>query len=247
MRDSFGCTALDSVQVDYRPVDVGINVPLLTCEDSTLQLVAAGSVGTYQWSGSRSILAGQGSSQATVSGLDSAVYRLRVANGVGCTGTDSVVVLPPPLVGLGLLVQVDEDTVAPGTTVQLLATNDPTYQYNWQGGVDAPNIYNPTATLDQTGVFYVTITDNRGCSLNDSVIVWATTNLCEEPYVFVPNAFSPDGDGYNDVISVEGNQLTDINFVIYNRWGESVFETKTLGAGWDGRYKGKDSPPDVYG
>lgn len=245
--DGLGCMALDSVRLDYQPAVVALNTSLMGCKDSTLQLVATGTTGTYQWQGSQPILGGQGSPQITINGRDSAAYRVQVTNAVGCTAVDSVVVLPPPLVRLGLQVHADQDTVAPGTTVQLLATNEPTYQYNWQGGVNNPNNYNPTVTLDQTGVFYVTITDDRGCSLEDSVVVWVTTNLCEEPHVFIPNAFSPDGDGYNDIIYVKGNHLTHINFVIYDRWGERIFETQTLGVGWNGRYKGKACPPDVYG
>ena len=71
--------------------------------------------------------------------------------------------------------------------------------------------------------------------------------ICDEPNVFVPNAFTPDGDGHNDIIYVEGNAITDVNFIIYNRWGEQVFNSNVKTNGWDGTYKGKACPPDVYG
>ena len=54
--------------------------------------------------------------------------------------------------------------------------------------------------------------------------------------VWLPNIFSPNGDGSNDVLFVRGNKIDDITFTIYNRWGERVFESQTLYDGWDGRY-----------
>lgn len=247
--DAFGCTALDSVLLEYRPAAIELEVSSTTCTGSQVQLLAQ-NLNTldqlvYQWSPSGRLLSGQGTAQVTVP-VDSGFYQLQVTNQYGCVTSDSIAVTPPVSSQLGLVVQADQDTVGPGTVVQLWATQHPNYQYDWSVGVNNSSVYNPTVTLSQTTTFYVTITDDQGCSLVDSVVVFVQTALCEEPYVFVPNAFSPDGDGYNDVIYVKGNHLTDVNFVIYDRWGERVFETQQLGAGWDGRYRGKASPPDVY-
>lgn len=57
--------------------------------------------------------------------------------------------------------------------------------------------------------------------------------------VFVPNVFSPNSDGYNDVLRVRGKGIEKLQFIIFNRWGEKVFETTDLNAGWDGTYKGE--------
>ncbi len=57
--------------------------------------------------------------------------------------------------------------------------------------------------------------------------------------VFVPNVFSPNGDGFNDLLRVRGRGITELDFVIYDRWGEKVFETNDVNAGWDGTYKGQ--------
>jgi gliding motility-associated-like protein len=72
-------------------------------------------------------------------------------------------------------------------------------------------------------------------------------SICQEPNIFIANAFSPDNDGYNDQIYVQGAGITALYFVIYNRWGEQLFETNRLQEGWDGFYKGMACPPDVYG
>ena len=62
--------------------------------------------------------------------------------------------------------------------------------------------------------------------------------LCGE--IFVPTAFSPNGDSQNDILYVFGNCITDLEFAIFDRWGEKVFETQDETKGWDGRYNGKD-------
>ena len=64
--------------------------------------------------------------------------------------------------------------------------------------------------------------------------------------VYVPNAFSPNGDNNNDVLYVYGDCITELKFEIFNRWGESVFVTETVGAGWDGAFRGKNLNTGVF-
>ena len=61
----------------------------------------------------------------------------------------------------------------------------------------------------------------------------------DEGELYVPNGFSPNGDGQNDVLYVRGGGVTEMSWVIYDRWGEKVFETTDPKQGWDGTYKGK--------
>jgi gliding motility-associated-like protein len=76
--------------------------------------------------------------------------------------------------------------------------------------------------------------------------------VCGDQNFFIPNTFSPNGDGVNDVFYLRGSGLFRINsLMIFNRWGEVVFEKKNLSindpsGGWDGIYKGKKANPDVY-
>jgi gliding motility-associated-like protein len=69
---------------------------------------------------------------------------------------------------------------------------------------------------------------------------------CEDPYIFVPTGFSPNGDGSNDVLYVRGNFIEVLYFTIYNRWGEEVFSTTDQTKGWDGEYKGMLADPSVF-
>ena len=73
------------------------------------------------------------------------------------------------------------------------------------------------------------------------------TTFMENPVVFIPNAFTPDGDGYNDILRVEGTNITEMVFMIFDRWGQKVFETNDQSIGWDGSFKGKQVNPDSLG
>jgi gliding motility-associated-like protein len=63
----------------------------------------------------------------------------------------------------------------------------------------------------------------------------------------VPNAFSPNNDGKNDVLYVRGNFIQTMYFTVYDRWGQKMFETRNQNEGWDGTYKGKKLDPAVFG
>jgi gliding motility-associated-like protein len=67
---------------------------------------------------------------------------------------------------------------------------------------------------------------------------------CGEMYV--PNAFTPNNDGANDVLYVRGICLESLTFMVFNRWGEKVFETTDQRVGWDGSYKGEDLNTGVF-
>ncbi len=72
----------------------------------------------------------------------------------------------------------------------------------------------------------------------------AVTTLSDQ--VFIPNAFTPNGDGLNDMLIVYSHIVKQMQFAIFNQWGEKVFETNLLSTGWDGNCKGKPQPSGVY-
>ena len=67
-----------------------------------------------------------------------------------------------------------------------------------------------------------------------------------DPVFFVPNVFSPNGDGINDVATTNFNSLRELEFLIYDRWGKPIFSTTSPTTFWDGRQKGRDVPDGVY-
>jgi gliding motility-associated-like protein len=82
-----------------------------------------------------------------------------------------------------------------------------------------------------------------GANFNDDAFILAVT---EGILTFVPQIFSPNSDGVNDILYVEGRKIQELKFYIYNRWGEKVFETNDKNIGWDGFHRGKDSQSGVY-
>jgi gliding motility-associated-like protein len=64
--------------------------------------------------------------------------------------------------------------------------------------------------------------------------------------IFIPNTFTPNGNGQNDVFKVYSNVMKAIHWMVFNQWGEKVFETTDLNGSWDGSYKGKPQPIGVY-
>lgn len=130
--------------------------------------------------------------------------------------------------------------------IQLKATGTPannTYTWSPVTGLNNPFIANPVAILRSDINYMVTVTDNNGCTASDNIFVKVSGN----PEVYVPNSFTPNADGLNDVLKPLGFGLKVIvYFKIFNRYGQLVFETNTLGNGWDGTFKGKAQPVGTY-
>ncbi|MEO8821900.1 MAG: gliding motility-associated C-terminal domain-containing protein, partial [Ginsengibacter sp.] len=111
---------------------------------------------------------------------------------------------------------------------------------------DYPSItVNPTQSLEYT----LRVKNDGGCTAEDKVSVYV---LCDNANIFVPNTFSPNGDGVNDIFYPRGNGVFKIlNLQIFSRWGEVVFDKSNFNpndatSGWDGTFKGKPLPPDVF-
>ena len=98
------------------------------------------------------------------------------------------------------------------------------------------------------GIYTITSTGAYGCSSIDTIEILGSTIECVdiESHYYVPNIFSPNGDNENDILYVYGANIEEFNFVIYDRWGEKVFETNSLTYGWDGTYRGKLMNTDVF-
>ncbi len=145
--------------------------------------------------------------------------------------------------------QIADDTVYEGQSVQITSTNlGSGYYYLWtpQTGLDNPTIHNPLATPFVSSQYILTVTDEYGCIFLDTVFVFTIDVICEEPYIFVPNAFTPDKDGLNDILYIRSSVAYEANIKIYDRWGEKVFETNDLNSGWDGTFRGMNCDPGVF-
>ena len=197
---------------------------------------------TYQWS----TLPTQ--TTATATGLCPGIYFVTVTDAHGCTTIDSITVLNA-IGSDSVFIHANPDTIFSFQTTQLTVQPSSGYTYTWSPstGLSNPNIYNPTAGPSQTTTYYVTLQDANGCrTIMDSIQVVVLTLHCNEEDIYIPNAFTPDKNGHNDVLYVRSRGITSLYFTIYNRWGEKVFETNDITKGWDGTYKGSKVDPDVF-
>ncbi len=131
------------------------------------------------------------------------------------------------------------------TTLEEKSNN---YSYTWFYKNDSIlGNENSIIVKPEKSVFYTLKVNQDKCSISDTIHVNVIEDwICDFPYIFVPNAFSPNNDGENDTLYVRGRPAYQIEFRIYNRWGENVFYSNDLKKGWDGTYKGEKLPPDVY-
>jgi gliding motility-associated-like protein len=139
-----------------------------------------------------------------------------------------------------------------GTPVRLPALYSDTMQsYRWSlpDGLDCPSCPQPVASPRFNTKYTVYFEDRNGCQNNAQVQVIV---LCNNDNVFLPNTFSPNGDGSNDVFYVRGKGLSRVKSMrIFNRWGQVVFEKNNFSvndpsAGWDGTFQGNKAVPGVY-
>ena len=144
----------------------------------------------------------------------------------------------------------DKYIVYKGQKVQLSALPIPqegiSYMWTPMMWIENPYSAHATATPQQNYTYVVHASDIYGCSSSDTVHLQVVDWDCTKEFIFVPTAFTPNNDGVNDMFQIKSGAITELEFAIYDRWGEKLFETtdieKTL---WDGKYKGKPLEPQV--
>ncbi|MDO9258170.1 MAG: gliding motility-associated C-terminal domain-containing protein [Bacteroidales bacterium] len=161
-------------------------------------------------------------------------YQVTASDGPSCAATEriNVQVYPAPFVKIS-----DYDTLCSEQEVNFNAGLG-FASYEWQDGSTEPQM---AATYE--GLYWVIVTDNNGCQATDSVLLQQCDLL-----LWMPNAFTPNGDGLNDVFLPNYKNDVEITFqmLIFNKWGEQIFSTNNISKGWDGTYKGVLCTEDLY-
>lgn len=158
----------------------------------------------------------------------------------------NVLVHPKPTVSIR-----GEQTIVAGTSADLLASGENIVRFLWSpvNTLSCEECSNPIASPYKTTVYQVKVFTIFDCV--DSAEVKISV-LCDESQLFIPNTFTPNGDGVNDIFMVRGSGISTLKaFRVYNRWGEVMFEKTDVlvndkASGWDGNFKGAQLPPDVY-
>jgi gliding motility-associated-like protein len=245
----FGCQADDSVLVRVQhPFTMNVGPGDTLCKGAAFQLRSANAP-LYSWTPATGL--DNSHAAAPLARPDqSTVYQVIGYDSVGCfydTGYAKIVVYNFPTVDAGA-----DQTIAVGNATDLKAaiSSDVTYiQWEPSAGLSCANCATPTANPKQTTAYRVTVMNQGGCVNKDEVTVFV---VCNGANIFLPNTFTPNGDGSNDVFYPRGKGLYTIRSMrIFNRWGEPVFEAVNFQAndpskGWNGTYKNSAAPNDVY-
>jgi gliding motility-associated-like protein len=241
------CEIVDSVVVQTVNFQTIIEGDFAVCEgdNTTLHILNPNPEFIYTWSPADLILSGQLTPSVVVTVPETTTYSV-VSSFQNCEAHDEVTVTISDLNEMSASASATPHVIVNGQSTQLQAEPDG-HTYNWSPVEDLNNstLQSPLAQPETTTTYYVQINDGE-CSVMDSVTIRVVEFVCGPPSIYVPNAFTPNRDGVNEKLFVRANNIDQLFFVIYDRWGEKMFETQSLSLGWDGRYKGEPLPPDVY-
>jgi gliding motility-associated-like protein len=187
-------------------------------------------------------------STATMKPGEDGIVSVMLENQFGCMGELSSTV---ELNDVGSARIVASDTVIKvGNPVDISVLDCIDCQYEWTSSPEIDD-YNPNASTITTTPLepteYTVKVIKGDCERILTITIVTEGVLCSEENIFVPRAFTPNGDGQNDVLYVRSNVIDEMHFIIYSRWGQEVFDTRNIEEGWDGTFRGNVLPPDVYG
>ena len=253
--DTLGCLDTAQIEINTFPIDASVEPFFNICLESFGQLAvinnAADQELEYLWSPA-DVLDDPTSSTPNANPDETMQFEVIVTNQFGCMDTLNTQANVIDLqLGLDATADPFEITLFTENDFSILSTNNSvTVDYLWEPAesLDDPTSPSPTATPTETTTYTVIITDSNGCVGMDTVTVRVLNPPCEDPFIFIPTGFTPNNDGFNDILFVRsGDVIEEMYFTIYNRWGQMLFETTDPMVGWDGTFQGEALSPDVYG
>ena len=241
--DDHNCTVVVPVNIAQpAALDVNLNIQNESCENSCngeLSAVVSGGIAPYQYHWN---VSGTGS---IIQNLCTGYYSITVTDSNNCPGTATATVGTSTLVNAGGYADPPASTI--NAPVNFIYTGTPASTYHWDfGDGNTSDQANPVHAYGADGEYTVTVTISSG-----------SPDYCEDTYTFtvivntpsdivIPNVFTPNGDGYNDVFTVKSYGLMNEQMVIFNRWGKKIFEWKEVGGQWDGKINGQLCADGTY-
>ncbi len=245
--DSNGCARQDSIQVSIQLKTSSSTGPGgAICVGESFRLHGEGAR-HYEWSPAESLdNAFVASPLARPRQTTTYVMTAREGNCAVDSQQVHVVVHSQPLFSAG-----PDEIMSLGSAVTLRPTRTGISRIEWRAdtSLSCPDCFLPIAHPFYTRTYYATGYNEEGCATSDSVTVQVR---CNGSLVFIPNTFTPNGDGRNDYFFPRGQGVERMSqFRVYNRWGEIMFERSDFllndeRSGWNGTYQGRELPPDVY-
>ncbi|WP_044199661.1 PKD domain-containing protein [Dyadobacter tibetensis] len=225
------CYSEKVIDVFFRtvaPFDLGPDLAI--CRNTTETILAPGnSWASYLWN--------TGATSSSIIVSQAGNYEVEVTDRNGCKAKDNILVTELPFPKTNLLPQYficfpDKQTLS------LDATGTNIVEYSWT----PTGSKSPIITVDEAGIYEVTLKNTSGCLATEKI---EAVEQCE-PRFFIPDAFTPDGQGQNETLEVFGAYFKNFTIRIYNRWGEVIFASDDYENKWDGTYKGLMVQPGAY-
>lgn len=251
MTDPAACnspdTVIKTVTISQQFLDASFSYPDKICLGDTVHFTNTSQNGsTYQWS----FGLGQGTSanenpSYVFTTPGTYTIKLVAGNPNTCnkfdTAEHTVTVYPKPTASFNYSPIVPETNVP--TTFINQSLNAVTYQWTFGDGGHSTEV-NPVHSYNRSGSYQVCLTAYNAQGCPDKVCRTVSADIT--PLADVPTGFSPNGDGSNDILYVRGYSIQTLDFKVFNRWGQMVFETTDQSVGWDGTYKGKPQEMDAF-
>ena len=224
-----GCTdsTSETLTIKALPI-VTVNNPGSICVGEQATLTAGGG-DTYYWENLTATTA-----SVVVKPIVNSNYKVYAVRSDNCKSVPKTIALTVSNTPIADFPESTINHCFENGTIKISAGLAPNYL--WSDGSATDSI-----VVTQPGNFKVTLSDGN-CKTSDEVMVIAAC----PPRIFLPKAFSPNNDGYNDSLQVFGDHIKDLKLRIFNRWGEVIFETTKKDKMWDGTYNGLPMPQGVY-
>jgi gliding motility-associated-like protein len=228
-KNSNNCISRDSfsvVKVNGLPI-INLDKNTSLCSGSS-RLLDAGKGVSYLWQ--------DGSTKSTLSAGKTGIYWVQVTNTDGCEASDTTEIRNILATPVDFI---DHDTaVCQGMDLTLTPTKQ-FVNYLWSTGETTPSV-----KITTSGQYWLQVTDANGCLAKEYLNV--TSKNCVSA-LYVPNAFTPDYNGRNDVFRATlYGAIVKFHLMIFNRFGEKVFESDDVNKGWDGQFKNIDQNSGVF-
>ena len=219
-----GCTASAIGAVGIKPLpSLSVNSGSV-CEGKTLALIANASVagGSYLWQPG-----GETTSSISKTPSGPSTYTVSYTlNGCSASASTFIGIYPNP----DAVINPSASFVAPGDEVTIVASGGTSYVWN-TGATSAQIIMKPL----ETSTYCTTVTNANGCKNEACVEI----QVRAESTLYIPNVFTPNGDGINDAFNIYSYNLSEFDLSVFNRWGQLLFHTNDPLTGWDGTFKGQ--------
>lgn len=242
-----------------RTKDLGVPVPpplrasgdSSICRGSSIQLAAEGGV-SYDWSPPETLdfpaLNNPIATPVVTTDYSVNITTSQVVNGNVCKFILTVKVKVDLLSTTPISGNANPAIVTVGDPSQLTYVGQAGALINWlPSGSTTPATGYTVLAYPMRPTTYTAVASRGACTEEVEVQVDAYTAGCATKDFFIPNTFTPNGDGNNDILYVRSLKTDELYFSVYNRWGELVFETTDATQGWDGRFKGREADSGVFG